>query len=83
MLNLDYTCRNTLIGYQGCFDSITLKVGMDVVDSIEECIKSCTVKYNYAGIMNGYIKFFYFPWLIFFILLAIYVIVGMIYIYHH
>jgi len=66
LLNLDYTCRNTLIGYQGCFDSITLKVGIDVVDSIEECIKSCTVKYNYAGIMNGYRQFFYFSWLIFF-----------------
>ncbi|CAF1135988.1 unnamed protein product [Rotaria sordida] len=48
-----YTCQNNLIGYQGCFDSITLKIGMGIVYSIEECIKRCSIKYSYAGIMNG------------------------------
>ncbi|CAF1217273.1 unnamed protein product [Rotaria sordida] len=47
------TCQNNLIGYQGCFDSITLKIGMGIAYSIEECIKRCSIKYSYAGIMNG------------------------------
>ncbi|CAF4968486.1 unnamed protein product, partial [Rotaria sp. Silwood1] len=52
-ISTGYTCQNNLIGYQGCFDSITLNIGMDIVYSIEQCIQRCSIKYAYAGIMNG------------------------------
>ncbi|CAF3600171.1 unnamed protein product [Adineta steineri] len=47
------TCQNNLIGYQGCFNSEVLSIKMDDVNSLKECIKQCSAKYNYAGIMNG------------------------------
>ena len=50
---LDSTCLNTVVGYQGCFDDVTLSAMMGVVNSIEECISRCAMNYNYAGIMNG------------------------------
>ncbi|CAF3893709.1 unnamed protein product, partial [Rotaria sp. Silwood1] len=40
-ISTGYTCQNNLIGYQGCFDSITLNIGMDIVYSIEQCIQRC------------------------------------------
>ncbi|CAF0976146.1 unnamed protein product [Rotaria magnacalcarata] len=52
---IDSSCQNNLIGYQGCFDSITLKKGVGVVHSLKECIQRCAIKYDYAGIMNGYL----------------------------
>ena len=45
-------CSNTAVGYQGCFDSVTLDVLMGMVNSSEECISYCGSNYNYAGIMN-------------------------------
>ncbi|CAF3517864.1 unnamed protein product [Rotaria socialis] len=51
----DSSCQNHLIGYKGCFDSIALKKGVGVVHSLKECIQRCAIKYDYAGIMNGYL----------------------------
>ena len=59
LCDLDSTCKNNLNGYQGCFDSTALQIGMEVVFSIEDCIKSCDTQYKYAGITNGYIKVYY------------------------
>ena len=53
MTVLDTTCENTIVGYQGCFNSEVLPVALSAVNSIEECVKHCALKYNYAGIMNG------------------------------
>lgn len=47
------SCENHLIGYKGCFDSKALPIAIEIVFSIEQCVKSCSTKYQYAGIMNG------------------------------
>ncbi|CAM4745713.1 unnamed protein product [Rotaria magnacalcarata] len=49
----DSTCLNTVYGYQGCFDGVTLDKMMGVVNSIDKCISLCAIDDNYAGIMNG------------------------------
>ncbi|CAF3948712.1 unnamed protein product [Rotaria sp. Silwood1] len=55
MSKTDLPCLNTMVGYQGCFDSVMLDVVMGVVKSIRECISHCEMYYYYAGIMNGYL----------------------------
>ena len=50
---IDSTCLNTVVGYQGCFNSMSLDVEMGVVNSIDECVSYCSLNYNYAGIMKG------------------------------
>lgn len=54
MFDLGSICQNNLVGYQGCYDSITLTIDMNIVYSIDECIQLCSIKYDYAGIMNGW-----------------------------
>ncbi|CAM4942533.1 unnamed protein product [Rotaria socialis] len=49
----DFICLNTMAGYQGCFDNVTLDVVMGKVNSIEQCVTYCATHYGYAGIMNG------------------------------
>ncbi|CAF2138120.1 unnamed protein product [Rotaria magnacalcarata] len=49
----DSTCLNTVYGYQGCFDGVTLDKMIGVVNSIDKCISLCAIDDNYAGIMNG------------------------------
>ncbi len=49
---IDSTCLNTVVGYQGCFDGVTLENLIGIVNSIEECVSYCVLNYNYAGIMN-------------------------------
>jgi hypothetical protein len=50
---LDSTCMNTVVGYQGCFDDVTLDTEMGIMNSVEECVSRCAMNYNYAGMMNG------------------------------
>ncbi|CAF0954896.1 unnamed protein product [Adineta ricciae] len=47
------TCQNNLVGYLGCFPTVSLQISMNAVDSLKECIHQCTGKYIYAGVANG------------------------------